>query len=127
MQGGHVQMDAGPQLISFSKGGDVNSLAQSLVVGDMIEWNGLADHEGIIHLERLRLIQGDRDKTRPNCNCGTRYKSQGNQQPLRCPSCGSEHDNVWLSQTISSDWKEPAPSNRRHLSKPLSRKGKSQG
>ena len=127
MQGGHVQIDAGPQLISFSKGGDVNTLAQSLVVGDLIEWNGLADHEGIIHLERLRLIQGNRDKSRPNCNCGTRYKSQGNQQPLRCPSCGSEHDNVWLSQTISSDWKEPAPSNRRHLSKPLSRKGKSQG
>ena len=105
----------------------VNTLAQQLIPGDRIEWYGLADLEGDIHLERLRLIEGERNKHRPNCSCGSRYKSQGRNQSLRCPSCGSEHENIWLTEIISTEWKEPPPSFRRHLAKPLSRMGKSEG
>ena len=126
MRGGHVEIGVGHTLLSFSQGGDVNMLAQQITPGDRIEWFGLADHEGTIHLERLRLMKGERDKLRPNCRCGTRYKSQGQNQPLRCPSCGSVHENVWMTTIISTDWKEPPPSYRRHLAKPLSRMGKSE-
>lgn len=126
MQGGHVEINVGDSLLSFSQGGDVNKLAQRLIPGDRIEWYGLHDFDGGIHLERLRLIEGERNKQRPNCRCGSRYKSQGTNQPLRCPSCGSEHQNMWLTEIVSTDWKEPPPSYRRHLAKPLSRMGKSE-
>ena len=127
MRGGHVEINVGHKLLSFSQGGDVNKLAQQLIPGDRIEWYGLHDFDGCIHLERLRLIEGERNKLRPNCNCGSRYKSQGTNQFLRCPSCGSEHKNMWLTEILSTDWKEPPPSYRRHLAKPLSRMGKSEG
>ena len=127
MKGGHVEINVGHTLLSFSQGGDVNSLAQQLLPGDRIEWYGLSDPSGDIHLERLRLIEGERNKHRPICQCGNRYKSQGQNQPLRCPSCGSQHENIWLTEMISTEWKEPPPSFRRHLAKPLSRMGKSEG
>jgi len=127
MQGGHVEINVGDTILSFSQGGDVNKLAQRLSPGDRIEWYGLHDFDGVIHLERLRLIEGERNKQRPNCCCGSRYKSQGTNQLLRCPSCGSEHQNMWLTEIVSTDWKEPPPSYRRHLAKPLSRRGKSEG
>ena len=112
MQGGHVEINVGDTLLSFSQGGDVNILAQRLIPGDLIEWYGLHDFDGGIHLERLRLIEGERNKQRPNCRCGSRYKSQGTNQLLRCPSCGSEHQNMWLNEIVSTDWKEPPPSYR---------------
>ena len=127
MKGGHVEINVGNTLLSFSQGGDVNKLAQQLIPGDRIEWHGLYDFDGDIHLERLRLIEGVRNKHRPNCGCGRRYKSQGTNQPLRCPSCGTEHQNLWLTEIITTEWKEPPPSFRRHLAKPLSRIGKSEG
>ena len=127
MTGGHVEINVGQTLLAFSQGGDVNTLAQQLAPGDEIEWYGLHDLDGIIHLERLRLISGERNKERPKCQCGSRYKSQGKNQHLRCPSCGSKHENSWQSESISSDWKEPPSSYRRHLAKPLSRMSKSEG
>ena len=127
MKGGHVEINVGDTLFSFSQGGGVNQLAQQLIPGDWIEWYGLHDLEGNIHLERLRLIEGVRNKHRPICRCGKRYKSQGKDQPLRCSSCGSEHENMWLTEIISTEWKEPPVSYRRHLAKPLSRMGKSEG
>ena len=126
MKGGHVEINAGHTLLAFSQGGDVNSLAQKLTPGDQIEWYGLQDLDGNIHLERLRLIVGERNKVRPRCGCGSRFKSQGTNQPLRCPSCGLEHDNLWVTEILTSEWREPSPSNRRHLAKPLSRMGKSE-
>ena len=126
MKGGHVEINAGPTLLAFSQGGEVNSLAQQLSPGDQIEWYGLQDSDGNFHLERLRLIAGERNKVRPTCRCGSRFKSQGANQPLRCPSCGLEHENLWETEMLSTDWQEPPPSYRRHLAKPLSRMGKSE-
>jgi tRNA(Ile2) C34 agmatinyltransferase TiaS len=34
---------------------------------------------------------------------------------------------MWLTEIISTEWKEPPVSYRRHLAKPLSRMGKSEG
>ncbi len=122
-QGGHVEIDVGKTLLAFSEGGELNQLAQNLEPGDAIEWWGLTNTDESVHLERLRLIRGERNRTRPICKCGTRYKSQGRGQSLKCPKCSSIHQNVWCFDIDSSDWKEPPPSHRRHLSKPLSRMG----
>ena len=122
-QGGHVEIDVGKTLLAFSEGGDLNQLAQNLKPGDSIEWWGLTNTDESVHLERLRLIRGERNRSRPICKCGTRYKSQGRGQSLKCPKCSSFHQNVWCFDIDSSDWKEPPPSHRRHLSKPLSRMG----
>ena len=126
LQGGHVVIESNQKLLSFSQGGDVNKLSQQLEEGDEIEWLGLQDFENSIHLERLRLIHGSRNRSRPYCNCGSRFKSQGRNQPLKCPDCGSMHPDEWVSEKIQSEWKEPPPAHRRHLSKPLSRKDKSE-
>ena len=87
----------------------------------------ITDGDGSTHIEKLRLIRGKRNRMRPNCICGNRYKSQGNGQPLRCLKCGSNHENIWTFDIIESEWKEPPASHRRHLSKPLTRRGKSEG
>ena len=126
-QGGHVEIDVGKTLLSFSEGGDLNQLAQNMITGDEIEWWGLTNIDETVHLERLRLVRGERNRTRPICNCGSRYKSQGTGQPLKCPKCRSIHQDVWCFEIESSDWKEPPPSHRRHLSKPLSRMGNPEG
>lgn len=124
MQGGHVQIRSENDLIAFSEGGDVNRLAQNLRIGDEIEWSGLRDLKGTYHLEKVRLLKGYRNRARPLCTCGSRFKSQGKSQPLRCKNCGKKNPDTWVEEIIDSDWKEPHASNRRHLSKPLSRKGK---
>ena len=123
MQGGHVKIDAGKYLVAFAQGGPLNSLAQSLKVGDEIEWYGLLDNTNTVHLEKLRLSHGKRNSTRPVCECGSRYKSRGKNQGLKCPSCGSIKDDIWDFEVRIGDWVEPFTSFRRHLSKPLSRMG----
>jgi tRNA(Ile2)-agmatinylcytidine synthase len=126
LRGGHVELDVGFKLVAFSQGGPVNRLAQTLCEGDHIEWRGLQSPDGSIHLEQLRIIHGIRNKRRPICQCGTRYKSKGRNQVLQCPHCKSLTDVEWDVDDISSEWVEPNASQRRHLSKPLSRQGKSE-
>jgi len=127
MQGGHVTINTGQKLLSFSQGGPLNSLAQSLEIGDEIEWYGLVDEKDAVHLERLRLAHGKRNSKRPLCHCGKRYKSQGKGQGLKCPECGSTTDDIWEYDIEIGDWVEPTASSRRHLSKPLSRMGNPEG
>ena len=125
MQGGHVEIDVGETLLVFSKGGPVNKLAQSLQPGDKISWNGMYSNH-VYHLEKLKLIRGERNFRRPKCACGTRYKSKGANQKLKCPNCDSEVNASWDFDVIESQWVEPPISSRRHLSKPLNRIGKSE-
>ena len=127
MKGGHVEILAEQKILSFSPGGSVNRLAQSLEKGDVIEWYGLPDSSGTFHLEKLKLVQGQRNHKRPKCKCGSRFKSKGENQPLKCPDCGLTTEKTWESHSIQSNWAEPPVSTRRHLSKPLSRIGKSEG
>ena len=125
MQGGHVEIDVGKTLLVFSKGGPVNKLAQSLKPGDIIRWYGLHSNHAY-HLEKLKLIRGERNFRRPKCVCGTRYKSKGVDQKLKCPNCDSEVEEYWDFDVIESPWVEPPIPSRRHLSKPLNRIGKSE-
>ncbi len=126
MNGGHVEIDVGKILLGFAAGGDLNKLAHNLIIGDEIEWWGLNAPDESIHLERLRLVRGERNRLRPMCNCGSRYKSQGKGQLLKCPNCGLQHVDEWSFEIEISEWVEPPTKNRRHLSKPLSRRGKSE-
>jgi tRNA(Ile2)-agmatinylcytidine synthase len=126
MTGGHVKICADAILLAFAPGGPTNQLAQSLQPGDEIRWFGLCDSSGSYHLEKLRLIRGSRNHRRPKCACGSRYKSKGVNQKLKCPSCESTTNQYWEFDIINSDWTEPPASARRHLSKPLARIGKSE-
>ncbi len=130
LKGGHVLLEVdsiNPKmnietLIAFEESGEVKKLATYLIEGDKIGWQGLKCPSGEIHLERLKLIEGVvRSKKRPKCDCGGRYESSGKNQPLRC-KCGKIFARLWVGKKIKlSGWKEPKPSNRRHLSKPLNR------
>ena len=76
-RGGHVQVLLPDRLMAFAEGGPVKELAQSLEPGDEIQFHGLEAPDGSIHLEKLKLVQGIRDRQRPLCDCGRRFKSQG--------------------------------------------------
>lgn len=130
-RGGHIIMDVDVisptqdrfRLVAFQEAGPLNKLANRLVKGDLIAWQGLKSPSGEIHLERMKLIQGiPRGKKRPKCSCGNKLKSAGKNQPLRCDSCGLNHPRLWIGEkTELSDWVEPHPPERRHLAKPLNR------
>jgi tRNA(Ile2)-agmatinylcytidine synthase len=130
-KGGHIILQVKPMpsqskpqsLIAFEETGPVNKLASRLKKDDLIAWQGLNSPEGDIHLEQLKLIKGKpRELKRPLCVCGSRLKSAGKSQPLRCEKCQSTHPRLWSGNQIKeSDWVEPDSSQRRHLAKPLGR------
>jgi len=131
-RGGHANISvfsAGQsfELVAFSEGGPVNRLLRKLEPGDRISWVGLLSPDGSIHLERLRVDSASpRIVSRPIC-CNRTMRSSGKSQGLRCLSCGSNDRKTWyctdyddLNDPPSGIWLEPTPSNRRHLSRPLS-------
>ena len=130
LKGGHVLIDVDSfskdisqvKLIAFEESGNINRLAKELKKGDSVSWMGLKCHTGEIHLELLKLNKAvPRNRMRPMCICGTKFKSSGRNQPLRC-KCGKIYPRLWLgSKKELIDWVEPSTGNRRHLSKPLNR------
>ena len=114
-------------LVAFREGGPVNRLLRTLEPGDKITWVGLRSPDGSIHLERLRMDSATpRIFSRPIC-CKKTMRSSGRNQGLRCLSCGRKERKTWYSihfddihEYPSGKWLEPTPSNRRHLSRPLS-------
>ena len=88
LRGGHVVLNE--NIIAFSDSGDLNTLAQWLEVGDSIEWMGL-EHENQFHLEALNITNSTH-RCRPLCECGTRMKSMGSGQGVRCPKCKRKSD-----------------------------------
>ena len=115
-------------LVAFKEGGDVNRLLRKLIPGDIINWLGLESPDGSIHLERLRVESSvPRVTGRPICCNNKTMRSAGVNQPLRCISCQRQVDKHWLFEDINlnnlaltNGWVEPSPSQRRHLSRPLS-------
>ena len=114
-------------LVAFSEGGPVNRLLRTLIPGDRISWSGLASPDGSIHLEKIKLdFATARIVSRPIC-CSRTMRSSGRGQGIRCTSCGRKERKSWkcidyeaaLGHPIG-EWMEPSPSNRRHLSRPLS-------
>jgi len=118
----HVRGELGSDhLVAFKESGPVNDLLRELQVGDRIGWAGMQSPEGSIHLERMILkdpvpiIDG-----RPTC-CGVAMKSTGRRSRLRCIRCGKLESRIWATkqERARGSWREPLPSNRRHLAKPL--------
>ena len=110
-------------LVAFSESGPLNKLANLLKNGDIISWQGLKSPSGEIHLERLKLVQGvPRELKRPKCHCGSKLKSAGKNQALRCEICKKNHPRLWEGEKFFTEsWVEPYSSERRHLAKPLNR------
>tara|TARA_B100001248_G_scaffold106045_1_gene79086 strand:- start:7079 stop:8227 length:1149 start_codon:yes stop_codon:yes gene_type:complete len=131
-KGGHASVSVfsggkSLNLVAFQEGGPVNRLLRTLEPGDKITWVGLSSPDGSIHLERLRIDSASpRIFSRPMC-CRRTMRSSGRNQGLRCLSCGRKEKKTWYSINFddiheypSGKWLEPTPSNRRHLSRPLS-------
>ena len=118
LKGGHVIIN--DKYLAFSESGDLNKTAQWLNPGDSFEGLGL-EFEGKIHLEGLKVL-GSISRERPLCECGTRMKSMGKGQGVRCPKCKVSSDNVWIeSDRIPpvGGWAQPPVDKRRHLAKTL--------
>ena len=131
-KGGHARVSVFSRgqslnLVAFREGGPVNRLLRTLEPGDKITWVGLRSPDDSIHLERLRIDSATpRIFSRPIC-CRRTMRSSGRNQGLRCLSCGRKEKKTWYSihfddmhEYPSGKWLEPTPSNRRHLSRPLS-------
>ena len=119
LKGGHVIING--KLIAFSESGDVNKLAQWVEIGDEIDWMGL-EYEYKFHLEALRITASNRN-VRPLCHCGTRMKSMGANQGVRCPKCKEKSNENWTTENREppiSGWAQPPVDKRRHLAKSLS-------
>jgi len=132
IRGGHANISVfsggnSVELVAFSEGGPVNKLLRSLIPGDRITWAGLISPDGSTHLERIKLdLATARIVGRPIC-CSRTMRSSGRGQGIRCLSCGRTESKSWYSTAFESttetpvgEWLEPSPSNRRHLSRPLS-------
>ena len=118
LQGGHVILNG--NFVAFSESGDVNKLAQWVNIGDIVECMGLT-YQGKVHLEAMRSVSSIR-KDRPICECGTRMKSMGKNQPVRCPKCKKKSDDLWIEQEripLQLGWVQPPTDKRRHLAKSL--------
>ena len=127
-KGGHSYLDVISnselnRIIAFREGGEVNDLLRTLAPGDIICWTGIVSPNDSVHLEKLVLINpSPRIERRPNC-CDRTMRSSGKNQQLRCKNCKKTTKKYWVYSTNSvkaNIWVEPSPSNRRHLSKPLS-------
>ena len=131
-KGGHARVSVfsggkSHNLVAFQESGPVNRLLRTLEPGDKITWVGLSSPDGSIHLERLRIDSASpRIFSRPMC-CRRTMRSSGRNQGLRCLSCGRKEKKTWYSLRFedihvypTGKWLEPTPSNRRHLSRPLS-------
>ena len=119
LKGGHVIING--KLIAFSESGDVNKLAQWVEIGDEIDWMGL-EYEYKFHLEALRITASNRN-VRSLCHCGTRMKSMGANQGVRCPKCKEKSNENWTIENREppiSGWAQPPVDKRRHLAKSLS-------
>jgi tRNA(Ile2)-agmatinylcytidine synthase len=122
LKGGHTTIETErDNLVSFSAGADMNRLAQWLQRGDEIEYLGLQDREGVIHLEALKLLSAT-GKQRPTCVCGKRMKSMGKGQGVRCPKCKITQDQQWIftdREPPSTGWTQPPFDCRRHLARQI--------
>ena len=118
LQGGHVILN--DKYLAFKDSGELNLLAQWLEIGDKVRFIGLT-HEGKTHLEGLHLDESTQ-KTRPICKCGTRMKSMGANQGVRCPNCKNKSTTEWIIEdrmSPFSGWVQPPSDKRRHLAKTM--------
>ena len=119
LQGGHVILN--DKYLAFRESGDLNKIAQWLEVGDNVNYIGLC-YEGKIHLEAI-YVTDSKENVRPICECGTRMKSMGADQGVRCPTCKKRSTIQWTTvqrEPPISGWVQPPYDKRRHLAKSMS-------
>ena len=118
LSGGHVILNN--NILAFSESGDINMLAQWLEIGDSFEYMGM-EYDGDIHLEAIR-VTSSKTQTRPLCRCGTRMKSMGKGQGVRCPKCRTKTTESWVEEERIppiEGWAQPPVDKRRHLAKTI--------
>jgi len=118
LNGGHVVING--KYLAFSESGKMNLLAQWMNEGDSFECMGL-EYENMIHLEAIKIVDS-KNRSRPLCDCGTRMKSMGSEQAVRCPKCKTRKSDSWVEENrppLFSGWVQPPPDKRRHLAKIL--------
>ena len=118
LQGGHVILNR--EHLAFRDSGDLNKIAQWLEVGDSVEYIGMM-FEGKTHLEGI-CVRDSKVKVRPTCECGTKMKSMGSGQGVRCPKCKTRSEIQWLTVNRHppiSGWVQPPYDKRRHLAKTM--------
>lgn len=118
LQGGHVILNE--KYLAFKDSGQLNLLAQWLEINDRVKYIGLA-FEGKIHLEGL-IVSESLQRTRPICKCGTRMKSMGANQGVRCPNCKTKSSAEWTTtERIPpyKGWVQPPSDKRRHLARTM--------
>ena len=124
LKNGHVVLDTSEGTwIAFRQSGNIALLSQWVMKGDTIIGNGLLDAKKTLHLELLKVKNAISEQKRPLCiRCNKSMKSMGRNQGLRCKKCNITSDKGWVDvERIPpfSDWVQPPPTSRRHLSKPL--------
>ena len=95
-------------------------LAQWLEIGDSFEYMGM-EYDGDIHLEAI-MVTSSKTQTRPLCRCGTRMKSMGKGQGVRCPKCRTKTTESWVEEERVppiEGWAQPPVDKRRHLAKTI--------
>ena len=118
LHGGHVILN--DKYLAFRESGDLNKVAQWLKIGDNVNYIGLC-FEGKIHLEGI-CVTDSKEKVRPICECGTRMKSMGADQGVRCPTCKKRSTIQWTiveRKPPISGWVQPPYDKRRHLAKSM--------
>lgn len=131
LKNGHVVLDTSEGTwIAFRQSGNIALLSQWVMKGDTLIGNGLLDAKRTLHLELLKVVNAISEQKRPLCiRCHKSMKSMGRNQGLRCKKCNITSDKGWVEVERTppfTDWVQPPPSSRRHLSKPLDENSKHQ-
>ena len=123
-RGGHTVIHASEQrFLAFKESGQIATISQQLLEGDIIECKGLLAPDQSIHVEFMRIQELVPHKHRPACpTCDKSMTSMGKHQGLRCKKCGLKMDDCWVEtprRLPVNQWIQPPASSRRHLAKPL--------
>ena len=93
-----IRCKNGDDLMAFAESGEVKLLAQWLLPGDEIEYNGLRNEHGTIHLEKLKVISAEVEKRRPKCfSCDVTLKSMGKINSFAVQNVASSSMNHGIS------------------------------
>jgi tRNA(Ile2)-agmatinylcytidine synthase len=131
--GGHayvtLQEDGGIhfEAVAFEPTHAFRDVLSQLLPGDRVRVVG-AVNEGLLKLEKLRVVAPvpHRTKLNPTCpKCGRRMRSKGPSTGFRCSGCKSRLPPsalLWEEHPrgIGTEWHEPPVMARRHLHRPAS-------
>ena len=131
--GGHVSFrirdgDHEVQCMAYEPTKNFRYIIRQLMPGDEVIAVG-SFKKGSINLEKIRIVLLSRPSiTRPPpCPmCNKRMTSDGTGKGWKCRKCGARADVpevLEISRTLKTGWYEVPPTARRHLAKPLCRRG----